>query len=494
MIIEDGIPIADAAPFDPRVLDKLGCPISRLAHDSRQVKPGDTFVAYPGERDDGRNFIGAALAAGADSVIWDSAGSEWDESLSVPNLGVPGLRRHLGAIASHVLGNPSAKLWVIGVTGTNGKTSCSQWIAACLNRLDRKCAVIGTLGAGFPGALQAIGNTTPDALTLHSALAGFAAADARAAALEVSSHALVQDRVNSIEFDIAVLTNLTHDHLDYHDDMANYRAAKTRLFDSPWLKYAVLNLDDAFGVELVRRLPRPGLNVLGYGFNAGSCAFFGRDLRSDQAGLSFEVVTPWGVAEVKSVVSGRFNASNLLASLSALLLSDIKLADAVAALREIEPAPGRMQRLGGGDSPSVIVDYAHTPDALKNVLITLRELTHGSLICVFGCGGDRDRGKRAIMGGIASSLSDRVILTSDNPRSEDPLAIISDIAAGTSGAPQVVADRKAAIELAIAAAGKDDAVLIAGKGHEIYQEVAGVKLAFDDVEVARRALERRSAT
>ncbi len=488
MIIEDGNPITEAAPFDPAVLKNLGCEISRLAIDSRRVQPGDTFVAYPGEQQDGRNFIRAAVAAGAGSVLWDSASQQWDASLSIPNLGVPHLRRHLGAIASHVLGNPSSKLWVIGVTGTNGKTSCSQWIASCLNRLNKKCAVIGTLGTGFPGALIETRNTTPDALALQLAMAGFVEADARAVALEVSSHALIQDRVNAVEFDIAILTNLTQDHLDYHGSMANYRVAKTKLFDCPGLKFAVLNLDDPFGLELLRRLPRPGLNVLGYGFNAGSCAFLGRDLRQDEAGLSFEVATPWGIAELKSALLGRFNACNLLAALAALCLSDIQLADAVSALQEIEAVPGRMQRLGGADLPLVIVDYAHTPDALKNVLATLRETAQGMLVCVFGCGGDRDRGKRPLMGEVASVLADKVILTGDNPRSEDPLAIISEITAGTSGAPQVIPDRKTAIECAIAEARKDDIVLIAGKGHEVYQEVAGVKLPFDDVKVAQHAL------
>ncbi|HET6756070.1 MAG TPA: UDP-N-acetylmuramoyl-L-alanyl-D-glutamate--2,6-diaminopimelate ligase [Burkholderiales bacterium] len=494
MIIEDGSAIIEAAPFDPVQLKKLGRDISRLVLDSRTVQPGDTFVAYQGERHDGRHFIRAAVAAGAQSVLWDSLGWHWDATLLVPNLGIPSLRRHLGAIASHVLSHPSAKLWVIGVTGTNGKTSCSQWIASALNRLDKKCAVIGTLGAGFPGELVETRNTTPDALSLHTAMAQFVEAGSRTVTLEVSSHALIQDRVNAIEFDIAVLTNLTQDHLDYHGDMAGYRSAKAKLFDCPGLKFAVLNLDDSFGLELLRRLPRPGLNVLGYGFNAGSCAFLGRDLRQDEAGLTFEVATPWGVAEINSVLLGRFNACNLLAALAALTLSDIKLADAVSALHEVEPVPGRLQRIGGGGLPVVVIDYAHTPDALKNVLSTLRELAQGALICVFGCGGNRDRAKRPLMGEVASSLADRVFLTSDNPRSEDPLAIISEIAAGTTGQPEVIAERRAAIERAIAEAQKDDIVLIAGKGHEAYQEVAGVKLPFDDVKVAQAALALRKRT
>ncbi|MGH8727325.1 MAG: UDP-N-acetylmuramoyl-L-alanyl-D-glutamate--2,6-diaminopimelate ligase [Burkholderiales bacterium] len=491
MIVEDGIPIAEAAPFDPCMLEKLGCPISRLAVDSREVRAGDTFLAFPGEAQDGRNFIAAAVAAGAGSVLWESAGWQWDSNLSVPNLAVPNLRRHVGAIASNVLGNPSAKLWVIGVTGTNGKTSCTQWIAGALNRLDKKCAVIGTLGMGFPGALAETSNTTPDALILHSAMAEFVEAGARAVALEVSSHALVQDRIAAIDFDIAVLTNLTHDHLDYHRDMAAYRAAKAKLFDCPGLKFAVLNLDDPFGLELLRRLPRPGLNVLGYGFDAGHCAFHARDLRQDEAGLTFEVATPWGIAEINSVLVGRFNARNLLAALAALCLSDVKLADAVSALNEATPVPGRLQKIGGGELPIVVIDYAHTPDALKNALATLRELTKGSLVCVFGCGGDRDRGKRPLMGEVAAALADKVVLTSDNPRSEDPLAIIADIAVGTSGAPEVIADRKAAIEHAIAEAQKDDVVLVAGKGHEAYQEALGVKLPFDDLKIAEKALSSR---
>lgn len=478
--------MARAIPFSAAALEKLG--IRRLELDSRKVRPGDTFVAIRGTSRDGRDFIPEAIANGAASVLWDSEDYESKTNLAVPNLGIAELRSNLGAVASHVLGNPSSRLWVIGVTGTNGKTSCSQWIASALTKLDKKCGVVGTLGTGFPGALIPGANTTPDAVALHSKLAGFVDQGARAVAMEVSSHALVQHRVNAVEFDLALFTNLTQDHLDYHGTLSDYRAAKARLFDFPTLKAAALNLDDAFGRELYRRLARPRLDVLGYGFSAG-CAVLARDLRQNEAGVAFEVTTPWGTAEMVSPVPGRFNAYNLLATMSALLLSEVSLDRAVGAVQQIEAVPGRMQKLGGGAAPTVIVDYAHTPDALQNVLSTLRETSARALICVFGCGGDRDRAKRPLMGEIASRLADQVVITSDNPRNEDPFEIIADITTGTSGAPQVIADRRTAIEAAVAAAQQHDVVLIAGKGHETYQEVRGVKLPFDDVEVARHALE-----
>jgi UDP-N-acetylmuramoyl-L-alanyl-D-glutamate--2,6-diaminopimelate ligase len=473
--------------FDPASVRKLG--IRRLELDSRRLRPGDTFVALPGEARDGRNFIAAAISAGASSVIWESEGYTWDRTRTLPNLGVPRLRENLGAIASHVLGNPSSKLEVIGVTGTNGKTSCTHWIAASLSQLGKKCAVIGTLGSGFPAALETTENTTPDAISLHSAIAGFVETGAQAVAMEVSSHSLVQGRVNAIEFDIAVLTNLTQDHLDYHGTIEKYRAAKALLFDCATLASAVLNADDAFGAELLRNLPRPGLEVVGYGFDSDSCAVRGRNLRHDVAGTEFEVHTPWGRGEIASALPGRFNAYNLLAALCVLCLSDIKLDSAIAVLRSVTPVRGRMQTIGGDGAPLVVVDYAHTPDALQNVLSTLRGIAKRELVCVFGCGGDRDRAKRPLMGEIATRLADRVIVTSDNPRSEDPLAIIADITAGTSRTPNVIPDRAAAIGAAIADAAKDDVVLVAGKGHETYQEMRGIRIPFDDCEVAKHALE-----
>ena len=359
-----------------QAIEALG--VRRLVNDSRAVRPGDTFVAYPGQSRDGRDYIGQALANGAAGVLWESAGFAWDPRWRVRNLGVQDLRRHAGEIASRIHGRPSRKLWMIGVTGTNGKTSCSQWIAQALTRAGRKCAVVGTLGHGMGGALKPVPNTTPDAPWLHAQLAEFARRGARAVAMEVSSIGLDQDRVSGVEFDVALFTNLTRDHLEYHRTMRCYAEAKARLFAWESLRHAVVNLDDGYGRELARRVRRPGLSVIGYGFGhvRGERAprIAGGNLVADARGVSFDVRTPWGAARVKSQVLGGFNASNLLGALAVLLASGVKLRRAVAALARLRPLPGRMQRLGGGAQPLVIVDYAHTPDALEKVLTTLQEL------------------------------------------------------------------------------------------------------------------------
>lgn len=497
-----------------RAIDALG--IKRLAADSRAVKPGDTFLAFPGEQRDGRDYIMQALANGAASVIWEKRNFVWNPTWSAPNLAVMDLRRRAGEIASHVYGHPSAKLWMIGVTGTNGKTSCSQWLAQSLTRAGRKCTVIGTLGSGFPGMLETTENTTPDAVWLQGTLDRFVREGADATAMEVSSHGLVQHRLSGIEFDVALLTNLSRDHLDYHGTMRSYRAAKARLFGWPTLKWAVLNLDDKFGAELVGRMRRSSLNVLGYGFTrsqpprtAGSrmLRVQGRNLRIGADGLSFDVSTPWGSASVASRLIGRFNAANLLGSLATLLASDTGLHESVNALRRVRALPGRIERFGGGAQPLVIVDYAHTPDALEQVLCALRETMSrrarsasggtsrrrraSRLICVFGCGGERDRGKRPLMGAVAARLADSVVLTSDNPRCENPLTIIADIARGTrNGEATIEPDRARAIRLAVDMARRGDVVLVAGKGHEQYQEIGGVRRPFSDAAMVAGALRK----
>jgi len=500
------------AAVDWKTIEALG--VRRLTNDSRAVRPGDTFVAYPGQSRDGRDYIAQAIANGAASVLWERARFEWDPRWPLPNHGVRELRRHAGEIASRVHGRPSRALRVIGITGTNGKTTCSHWIAQALQRAGRRCAVIGTLGYGTRPPLRPIANTTPDALWLHAQLAEFARRGAQAVAMEVSSIGLDQDRVAGIEFDVALFTNLSRDHLEYHRTMRRYREAKARLFAWETLKHAVVNLDDDFGVELARRIRRPGLSVIGYGFDDGARG--GRVARPDPAqslrvaglrlvtgprGVSFDVRTPWGGAHVASPVLGRYNAYNLLGTLAVLLASGIPVRRAVTVLSALRPVAGRLQRLGGGARPLVVVDYAHTPDALKQVLTTLRELItsnpspitrHSSrLICVFGCGGDRDRGKRPLMGRIAVSLADRLVVTSDNPRSEDPRDIIGEIMAGVGGRADgivVESNRRAAIVRAVAEARRGDVVLIAGKGHETYQEIGSTRQPFSDAAVAQEAL------
>jgi len=483
-----------------RAIDQLG--IRRLATDSRRVARGDTFVAYPGETQDGRRYIAQAIANGAGSVLWEKRGFEWNPAWRVPNLGVSRLRARAGLIASHIYDYPSTRLWMIGVTGTNGKTTCSQWVARALNDCGVRTAVIGTLGYGLRGALQPLVNTTPDAVWLHAQLADFARRGAHAVSMEVSSIGLDQDRVAGVQFDVALFTNLSRDHLDYHRTMRRYQHAKARLFECDSLKHAIVNLDDDFGIELAGRVRRRGLSMLGYGFGRGVSGarrlprVIGRNLATRAAGVRFDVKTPWGTATVESPMIGGYNASNLLGSLATLLASDIKLKDAVATLARLDAAPGRMQKLGGGSLPLAVVDYAHSPAALEQVLLALRDLVDGHasrLICVFGCGGGRDRGKRPLMGAVATRLADRVVITSDNPRGEDPLAIIADIRNGARGDCLIEPDRKRAIALALREARRGDVVLIAGKGHETHQEIMGAKRPFSDINVARAALRRRHA-
>jgi len=364
---------------------------------------------------------------------------------------------------------------VCGVTGTNGKTSCSQWIAAALGRHGTKAGVIGTLGSGFPGALTPFPNTTPDALELHFTLEQMRSSGAKAAAMEVSSHGLVQGRVNGVHFACALFTNLSHDHLDYHGSMQAYGAAKARLFETPGLQCAVLNLDDELGVELARRLAGR-VRTIGYSLTP-------RDAAVDQA-----IVAD---ARVRSPAPGRFNLSNALGVIGCLVAKGMTFDEAASLVAALPPVPGRMQTVS--EEPLVVIDYAHTPDALDNVLRSLRPVAsarNGRLTVVFGAGGDRDPSKRAPMGAIAAKLADRVLITSDNPRGEDPLAIIEAVRRGAPACEAEV-DRARAIEQAILQSKKSDVVLIAGKGHETYQETAGRRTHFSDEEQARAALMKR---
>jgi UDP-N-acetylmuramoyl-L-alanyl-D-glutamate--2,6-diaminopimelate ligase len=470
-----------------KTMADLGAHPSRLMSDSRQVQVGDTFIAYKGEVVDGRNFIGQAIQNGATSVVWDDTEFSWDAQYRAPNFPVRNLRDHVGEIASAFYGEPSKKLWVIGVTGTNGKTSCSHWLSQALNHLGRKTAVLGTLGNGFPEHLTHAINTTPDPIVLQRSLADYLAAGADGIAMEVSSHALVQGRVNGMKFDVAVLTNLSRDHLDFHGDMDAYSAAKRLLFIWPHLQKAVLNADDAFGASLASELDAN--KVLTYGFQKADVC--GSKLKLTDAGLSMMVTTPHGRAEMQANVLGRFNAYNLLAVLAALLASNVSLQDAVNALAHTKSVTGRMQTLGGSDMPLVVVDYAHTPDALEKVLSTLREQCSGQLICVFGCGGNRDQGKRPLMGKAASGLADFTIVTSDNPRHEDQNTIITQVLEGVNGQHSVVIDRAAAIHQAINMAQAGDVILLAGKGHEDTQQIGDIKHPFSDALIAGQALRAR---
>ena len=471
-------------------LERQGVKATRLCADSRAVRPGDVFVAIKGHRVDGRDYIAAALERGAAAVLAESGKKV--RCGGTPLIEVERLDLLAGDIAHLVYGRPSERLWMAGVTGTNGKTSVSQWIAQAMNAWDCKCAVVGTLGNGFPGALAESANTTPDAIGLHGALAGYLEHGAVACAMEVSSIGLDQGRINGVNFDVAVFTNLTRDHLEYHGSMEAYGEAKARLFEMPGLGAAVINLDDAFGRELAARL-KGAVRTIGYTLEdrgGTDQVLAARHLEMTATGLAFELD---GVRCTAPLI-GRFNASNLLAVIGALLAGDEKLADIAAVLPQLQPPPGRMQALGGVHQPLVVVDYAHSPDALDKALTALRETAQargGMLVCVFGCGGDRDAGKRPQMGAIAERLADRVIVTSDNPRSESPAAIIASILGGMERQAEVEADRAAAIEAAVLAADVRDVVLVAGKGHEPYQEVAGMRHAFSDVETAKSALGAR---
>jgi len=477
--------------------------IERLASDSRRCAPGTVFFAYPGEATDGRRYIADALARGAAAVVWETEGYSWDARWQVPNAGIAGLKQQAGWIAHEFYGRPSESLWVCGVTGTNGKTSCTQWIAAALGALGVKSGVIGTLGSGFPGALDTAQNTTPDVLELHALLARMRRAGAAAVAMEASSHGLAQGRTNGVAFDCALFTNLSHDHLDYHGTMDAYGAAKALLFEAPSLEVAVLNLDDVAGVQLAERSRARGLRTIGYSLMASSMVrgivdqhLAARSIAIEGDATRVSLESSWGVAEVRLPQLGRFNVSNALGVLGCLLAYGVGFEAAVERLAALPPVAGRMQALGGRDAPLVIVDYAHTPDALEKVLHALRpvaETRGGMLIAVFGAGGDRDPAKRPLMGAVAARLADRIVLTSDNPRGEDPQAILAAIRAGVARDCLLEVDRARAIRTAIGGAAARDVVLIAGKGHEAYQEIAGERRPFSDAAVARAALDERVA-
>lgn len=497
-------------------------PGASLVADSRAVVRGDAFFAYPGERADGRRFVGQALARGASALVVEpgdpAAGSSWP----VPHRDVSGLKRLCGPIADAFHGEPTARIDVVAVTGTNGKTSCTQWIAQGLQALGRPSAVVGTLGAGRPDALEDFGLTTPDALAMQALFARFVAEGARSVAIEASSIGLHQHRLDGTRVSVAVFTNLTRDHLDYHGTMQAYAEAKALLFAWPALHAAIVNLDDPWHAAMLADTA-PGVKRIGYridvpptgvdavdGDEGGSTACHltagevDRVLRAvaiapTGCGMSISLDGDWGRATVETPLLGRFNVSNLLAVAACWLAMDVDFADVVAQLGRLRPVPGRLQTVvpdaGAAPGPLVVVDYAHSPDALANALDALGPVARargGLLWCVFGAGGDRDAGKRPLMAAVAQRCADRVVLTSDNPRSESADAILDAIESGLS-TPATLrdADRARAIAAVIARADVADVVLIAGKGHEPYQEVAGVRHPFLDADHAARALARR---
>jgi MurE/MurF fusion protein len=479
-----------------------------LCSDSRQLRAGDAFIAWPGYAHDARRFVPAALAAGASACLVDAervAAFGFDDARIAA---VPHLKRQCGVIASEFFGQPSRRLSMVASTGTNGKTSTAWWVAQALCSLGRRCAVVGTLGVGeppsqgpaapAPPAFADTGFTTPDAVMLHQALSGLVAQGFMACAIEASSIGLHEQRLAGTHIDVALFTNLTQDHLDYHGSMADYWQAKRALFAWPGLKAAVLNVDDAHGAALAEELR-------GMPIDLWTCSAQGRARLAATArayvdgGLAFELHEGDTRLPVRSALIGDFNVGNLLLVIGALRALGVPLTDAAQAIRTLSPVPGRMQRVVAElpGQPEVVVDYAHSPDALEKALLALLPFARergGQLWCVFGCGGNRDAGKRPMMGAIAAKLAGHVVLTSDNPRDEAPAFILSQILAGITGHDEidVIEDRREAIANATARAGAADVILLAGKGHEQYQEISGTKRAFSDVSEARDALRRRS--
>ncbi|MEN5303743.1 UDP-N-acetylmuramoyl-L-alanyl-D-glutamate--2,6-diaminopimelate ligase [Pseudomonas sp. TWI628] len=470
--------------------------IRELTLDSRQVRQGDLFLAVPGAKVDGREHIADALSRGAAAVAYEEQGVNVLPLTDVPLIPVKGLIGQLSQIAGRFYGEPSRQLSLVGVTGTNGKTSVTQLVAQALDALGQRCGLIGTLGTGFYGELQSGRLTTPDPIAVQSTLNDLQKAGAKAVAMEVSSHALEQGRVAALEFDIAVMTNLSRDHLDYHGSMEAYEAAKAKLFAWSSLRCQVVNLDDDFGRRLAEDFARrPSVDhietrLLSYSLENPDASLFCREAHFDDDGVRAILVTAQGERTLRSQLLGRFNLSNMLAAVATLLALDYSLDEILKVAPHLQGPVGRMQRLGGGDKPLVVVDYAHTPDALEKVLEALRPHAHGKLLCLFGCGGDRDRGKRPLMAEVAERLADRVLVTDDNPRTEDPLRIFDDIRPGFAKPADVefVAGRGEAIAHLIATAAADDVIVLAGKGHEDYQEINGERHAFSDLIEADKAL------
>lgn len=477
--------------------------IDSIALDSREVSKRGLWLALQGSRSHALDHLDDARGRGAVAVLAEPGGA-WDRdriaglSGEPPVIAVPGLRRQAGEIAARFFGQAAQSMRIVGVTGTNGKTSVASFLAQALSTRV-PTAMVGTIGNGFPGDLKPSTHTTPDAVNLHAMLGEFFAKGARAVAMEVSSHALDQDRVSGVPFHTAVFTNLSRDHQDYHGSMQSYADAKGRLFKGAGLSTAVINVDDPVGARLAadvrQRVYTVAVGSSSEAVRLGDRYLQLRDIETRADGLRVRFDSSWGAGELQTHLLGRFNAENLSLALAALLAWDMPAAAAVNALEQVTPVIGRMMVFLAPQRPRVVVDYAHTPAALEHVLGALREHAQGRLFCVFGCGGDRDRGKRPQMGEVARRLADQVVLTDDNPRGEDPEQIVADILSGMGGRQGVTVehDRAAAIRKGIQKAGADDIVLVAGKGHEDYQEIAGGRRAFSDIEQVQQVLQGGAA-
>ena len=480
-----------AAWLRSRVSGELHC-------DSRKVGAGDGFIAWPGAATDGRRFVAGALQQGAKACLVEFAGSEPYHFDHEAVAGYAGLKAATGPIASCYYGEPTSQLDVLAVTGTNGKTSTAWWLAQALGSLQPQpvpCGLVGTLGIGRPPHVQHTGLTTPDPVLMQRHYRGFVQQGDRACAIEASSIGIAERRLDGTRIRVAAFTNFTQDHLDYHGSMEAYWAAKEELFRWPGLQAAVVNVDDPKGRDLEALLQRAVLDLWTYSCE-GAARLVAEDIGYGDAGLRFVVVEGSERHPLQTSLIGQYNVSNLLGVIGMMRALHVPLAEAVAACADLLPVPGRMERLNEAGKPLVAVDYAHTPDALEKGLQALRPLAQqrgGRLWCVFGCGGDRDATKRPLMGSVAERNADGVVITSDNPRSEQPQAIIDQIVLGLSraGAARVQPDRASAIAETISQAAPQDVILVAGKGHEDYQEIAGVKHPFSDQAHARKALEAR---
>ena len=465
-------------------------PQGQLRTDSRHVQPGDIFIAWPGAAVDGRAFVAQALAHGAAACLVEHDGSADFAFADARIASFTGLKAVTGSLAAQWLGHPAQALRIVAVTGTNGKTSTAWWLAHALPR----CAMVGTLGVGLPPHFTSTGMTTPDPVLLQTEFAKFIAAGAEFAAIEASSIGIVEHRLAGTAIDTAVFTNFTQDHLDYHGSMDAYWQAKAQLFDWPGLRVAVVNVDDAQGRALAQTLaPRCALEVWTVGLQHPA-RLMAVDIAHTAQGMAFTVVEGQQRQPMQTALIGQYNISNLLGVLATLRGQGHSLAQAVAACASLQPVPGRMQQIAVVGQPLVAIDYAHTPDALQQALAALRPLAQargGRLCCVFGCGGNRDARKRPLMGAAAEQGADQVLVTRDNPRLEDPQAIVADILAGMRPQTPYELDRAAAIAQAIAQADARDVVLLAGKGHEDYQDAQGHKRPFSDYHEAARAVQAR---
>ena len=455
-----------------------------LRTDSRQVSPGDGFIAWPGAAHDGRHHVAGAVARGASACLVEREGVEGFDFGGHNVADYAGLKAATGPIAAAYFDHPSRALQIAAVTGTNGKTTTAWWLAQALTRLGRRCGLVGTLGIGEPGAMVSNGLTTPDPVLLQQHLRLFVQSGYTACAIEASSIGIEEHRLDSVAIEVAVFTNFTQDHLDYHADMDAYWTAKRALFDWPGLKSAVVNLDDAKGPELLTSLAHRMLDIWSFSC-LNPARLQARAIHHGPRGVSFELVEGFETRRIDTLSLGLFNVSNLLGVLATLRALGVRFDDAVQACTDLLPVPGRMEVITGEGEPLVIVDYAHTPDALDKVLVALKPIAlgrGGQLWCIFGCGGDRDASKRPLMAGVAQQHADRIVVTSDNPRGEDPQTIIEQICLGLQGQSgvQVDPDRAHAIGNALRDAGAQDVVLLAGKGHEPYQEMQGVRVPYSD--------------